>query len=360
MILTVIIAFLSLIALVVLHELGHFLLAKKFGVKVEEFGIGFPPRIYGKKIGETIYSLNLLPIGAFVKMPGENEQSSDPRAFCNQPVWKRALISFGGVASFWVAALLIFAAVLIIGAPTSISDNETENFRDVRVMIITVAKDSPAETAGIKMGDVIKKIKIKDQEIIIDKLGQVQDISKNYRGQEIKLTLQRGENLVDVFLTPRVSFPQDQGAMGIATERTGIKNYPLWQIPYWAGKATYNMTVFVVQSYAEIITKLVKEGKAEGVSLVGPVAVVYQSSQIFEIGLPYFLNFMAVLAILLAIFNLLPIPALDGGKLLFLAIEAIRQKPVSEKIESRITATFFILIIVLGIYITVKDIINLF
>jgi regulator of sigma E protease len=122
MILTIFITFFSLIGLITLHELGHFLFAKKFGVKVEEFGIGYPPRLFGKKIGETVYSLNLLPFGAFIRLPGETEESDDAQSFSKQPIKKRVLIVLGGVLAFWVIAAIIFSIVFSLGAPVAVED----------------------------------------------------------------------------------------------------------------------------------------------------------------------------------------------------------------------------------------------
>jgi len=156
---TILIAFVSLIGLIVLHEFGHFILAKRFGVKVEEFGIGYPPRIWGKKFGETVYSLNLLPFGAFVKLPGEIERIDDSRSFSRQPVSKRALIAFGGVLSFWIIAAILFSIVFGIGTPVAIGDEANSNLVDPRVQIAIITPNSPAYIAGLKPGDTIKQIK---------------------------------------------------------------------------------------------------------------------------------------------------------------------------------------------------------
>ena len=149
MILTIIIAFISLVGLIVLHELGHFLLAKKFGVKVEEFGIGYPPRLFGKKIGETIYSLNLLPFGAFVKIYGQEERIDDSRSFSSKPFYQKALIVLGGVVVFWIVAAILLSIVMGTGVPSMIDDNQTGVLRDPKVQIISIAYGSPAEQAEL-------------------------------------------------------------------------------------------------------------------------------------------------------------------------------------------------------------------
>ena len=128
--LLVFIAFISLMSLIITHELGHFLLAKKFGIKVEEFGIGYPPRIYGKKVGETIYSLNLLPFGAFVRIFGHEERIDHPRSFSNKPIWQRALVILGGVVSFWIVAAILLTLVMALGVPSIINDSDAIGFSE--------------------------------------------------------------------------------------------------------------------------------------------------------------------------------------------------------------------------------------
>src|SRR4030042_2621868 len=128
MILTIFIVFFSLIGLVVLHELGHFIMAKRFGVKVEEFGVGLPPRIFGKKFGETIYSINLLPFGAFVKIYGEEKSIEDYRSFSQKPIWQRVFIIIGGVVVFWIVAFVILSIVMVLGVTTIVDDEANHNF----------------------------------------------------------------------------------------------------------------------------------------------------------------------------------------------------------------------------------------
>ena len=148
MFLTILIIFFCLIGLMVLHELGHFLMAKKFGVEVEEFGIGYPPRIFGKKIKGTIYSLNLLPFGAFVKITGEEERIESSRSFSQKPIWQRSLIILGGVVSFWLIAIIILSSVAFFwGLPTSIPDDWEDNMSRVEIMAVQIIDDSPAQLA---------------------------------------------------------------------------------------------------------------------------------------------------------------------------------------------------------------------
>jgi regulator of sigma E protease len=361
MILSGIIGFLSLIALVTLHELGHFVTAKKFGVKVEEFGIGYPPRIIGKKFGGTIYSLNLLPFGAFVRMPGETEQSDDPASFSKKPIWQRIIIVLAGVISFWIMAAILFSIVIGIGAPTAISDEESGVNNPV-VQIAAIDKNSPAELAGIKIGDNIIEIKnsLAGAEFIkIDKVKDLQNFTNSNKGQELILKIERGNEIFDVSLLSRENPPSGEGPLGVALLRVALKSYPWWETPWRGILATFNMTWGVIVGYAQAISN-VFNGVPSGVEMTGPVGIVSLFSQVSKLGVNYFLQFVGMIAVYVAIFNVLPIPSVDGGKLLFLIIEAIRRKPVNQKVEQGVTTVFFSLLLLLMAFVTVKDVIKLF
>jgi len=365
MVLTIIIVFISLIGLMILHEFGHFLLAKIFGVKVEEFGIGYPPRLIGKRFGETFYSLNLLPFGAFVKILGEIGKTDDQRSFSAQPVSKRILIVFGGVLSFWVISVLLFSIVFTLGTRVAIEDTENFNLIDPKVQIAQIAPNSPAQMAGLEPGDTIKKISIFNFQFSILKVKELQELTEKYKGQEITLTIERRPTeggypeIFDVSLVPRVSPPAGEGAMGVALVRTAIKSYPWWKSPWQGILATINMTGDIIQGYLLAIKNVIAGGPS-GVEMMGPVGVFHLFYKSSQLGINYFLQFLGMIAIYFALFNILPIPAADGGKLLFLGIEAIRKRPVSEKIEQNVTAVSFVLLIALMILVTIKDISRLF
>jgi len=359
MIFSILIAFISLIGLLVFHEFGHFLLAKIFGVKVEEFGIGYPPRLIGKRFGETLYSLNLLPFGAFVKIPGEIEKIEHPRSFSSQPVGKRALIAFGGVLSFWVIAAILFSIVFNLGTRVAIEDTTNANLVDPKVQIVQIASNSPAQIAGLEVGDTIKQFQISNFKFQISKIKEIQELTQKYRGQEITLTIERGKEVFDVKLVPRISPSKGEGPMGVALVRTDIKSYPWWKAPWQGISATLNMTATMVQGYTQAIMRVIG-GLPSGVEIMGPVGVFHLFFEVSQLGISYFLQFFGMIAIYLALFNILPIPAVDGGKLLFLGIEAVRKKPVSQKIEQNITATFFMILVVLSVLVAIKDISRIF
>jgi len=357
MFLSIIIAFLSLIALAILHEFGHFILAKKFGVKVEEFGIGYPPRIFAKKIGETVYSLNLLPFGALVKIKGEEGNIESLESFSGKPIWQRALIVFGGVASFWLIAAIILSIVFAIGV-NEVIDDEISAINP-KVQIVAVAPNSPSQAAGLKAGDIILEIKNQKSNIKIDKVKDFQDFTKENLGQEIIVTIQRGNESKEVSITPRITPPAGEGPLGVALVRTAIKNYPWWLAPIKGMQATFNITILIIKGFSQVLASAFR-GLPTGVEFIGPVGIGSLIAQATQLGVAYFLQFIALIAIYLAIFNILPIPAFDGGKLLFLAIEKIKGKPIKQRVEQGLNAVFFALIIFLSVVVTIKDIAKLF
>ncbi len=252
-----VIAFFSLITLIVLHELGHFLLAKKFGVKVEEFGIGYPPRLIGKKIGETVYSLNLLPFGAFVKMQGEIERKEDKRSFSQQSVGKRLLIALGGVFSFWIKAAVLLSIVFTLGAPVVVEE-EDSIIQNSEIRIAQVALDSPAERAGLEVGDIIKKLSIGNEEIFPKTIKEIQDFTKAHLGQKITLTIERRENTLDISLIPREFPPKNEGPMGIALLKTAVQKYPLYSAIFKGISATGEITLFIAKGYISAVLNILK------------------------------------------------------------------------------------------------------
>lgn len=353
MALTILIVFFSLIILIILHELGHFLVAKKFGVKVEEFGIFLPPRLIGKKIGETIYSINLIPFGAFVRVFGEEGEVGihDVRSFSSKHIWQRALIVVGGVFSFWLVAAVLLSIVMGLGFSVAVSDQDNGNLINPKVQIVAVAPDSPAKEAGLKIGDSIRGF---------DKVKEVQELAERRKGEEIVLTIERGEEVFETSLIPRIDPPEGQGAMGLVLARTAEKRYPWYEAPLRGIEATIRTTGNIITSLAGLLWNLVLgRGLPPGAEFMGPVGISALMTQFAKLGLSQYLHFVAVISIYLAIFNILPIPGLDGGKLIFLGLEKIKGMPVNYKIEQKITAFFLAILLLLIVFVTVRDIARL-
>ena len=344
---TILIVFISLILLIVLHELGHFLVAKKFNVKVEEFGVGIPPRIAGVRFGETLYSLNLLPLGAFVRLQGE--EGGDPlgnRSYASKSVLQRFLIVAAGVIAFWLIAFFILT---FLGATQGIPSQVADDFSGKAwVQILAVAPESPASAAGLTPGDVIEGFTT---------VSQVQEFTASHAGQDVIMNVLSGKDRREVTLNIREHVPAGQGPLGIALARAAFVSYPWYEAPVQAAVFTWQFTVQVLRGLGLLVVNLLSfQGVPEGTQFLGVVGIFGLLQNAFAFGLGSFLSLLALLSVYLAVFNALPIPAVDGGKLLFLAIEAIRKKPVQARIEQRIHTSFFIILIFLLIIVTFQDI----
>lgn len=366
MITTILIVFFSLITLITLHELGHFILARRFGVKVEEFGIFLPPRLLGKKIGETIYSINLIPLGAFVKVKGEEgptdkeDKNNDQDSFYSKPIWKRSLIIAGGVIAFWIVAFVLLTIVAFLGMPQVVEDDYNVVNIPTVVMIVSVAQNSPAEASGLKIGDIIYGLKAEEEILDVSKIKTVQNFIENNKGKETTIKVKRGDNFFDVKIIPRQNVSEGEGPIGVVLARIAYQFYPWYKAPLKGIQETIGITFNIISSLIGVLASLFKgEGLPAGAEFVGPVGIGKIMTEFFELGFASYLRFLAILSIYLAIFNILPIPALDGGKLMFLLIEKLKGKPVSSNLEQKVTAFFFAALLFLLIIITIKDIIKL-
>ncbi len=347
--------------LIFVHELGHFLAAKKAGVKVEEFGFGFPPRLFGIKKGETIYSVNLIPLGGFVKMVGQDDfdvnasckAKKDHRNFNCQPALKRAGILVAGVIMNLLLAMVLMIIGFNLGMPTSTDDTSRFKNAEIKtsVLVMEVADGSPAAKIELKMGDDIKKI---DNQNVSSKQF-LQDYINSHKGKKVTLEVDRhGERHL---LTPvlRKEPPQNEGSLGIGIEESKIVKYSFFPAIWFGVKETFYMIWLVLVAlfvfFKDIFVSFHVSDQA-----AGPVGIARMSGQIAQLGFIYLLQFTTLLAINLGLVNLLPFPGLDGGRLLFLGIEKLRGKPVSPKIENIIHLVGFGLLIILIIFITYRDI----
>lgn len=353
MILTIIVFILILGVLIFVHEMGHFITAKRAGVRVDEFGFGFPPRIWGKKIGETIYSINLFPIGGFVKIYGEEGQGKkNPRSFASKSVGRRAWIIVAGVLMNFALAAVLLSVGFLIGLPDAIDDSQ-QNVVHPRVLINEVTLDSPAEQIGIKPGDIIISLRSEKEQLVSTKAGQIQDFINRHKGQEITLTIQRQKEILEKNVVPRENYAVNDGPVGIGLVR--IDTVPWYKALYKGFTKTIEVTIFIVIVFAELIWNLMTAGRL-AYEIGGPVKIFNVTGQAVEMGLIYVLQFAALININIAIINILPIPALDGGRLLFLAIEKIKGSPINQKVENYAHTVGFVLLILLIIAITWRDI----
>lgn len=334
-----------IIVLVLSHEAGHFLLAKWRGVRVDEFGIGFPPRLLSIKKGETRYSLNLLPLGGFVKIFGENgdEGEGDPRSFVSKSLGARSLIVAGGVLANIFVAWFLFSVLAGIGTP-QISDGSGGE-----ITIVTVAENSPAKNAGLRPGDHLRGF---------ESVEAVQKFIDERKGTQIIFDIERGGEFMTILAVPRVHPPEGEGALGIAMVEIARVAVPWWQAPWEGLKTTGEIFFGTLAAFGGLALSLLRGVSVAG-DVTGPVGIASIVSEVSQFGLLPFFQFMAVLSVNLAVINLLPIPALDGGRLLFFAIEYVRRKPVSPRVSHLVHSVGFALLIALMLVITYRDIVRL-
>ena len=344
MIVTTIIAFVLILSVLVLaHELGHFLTAIAFGVKVEEFGLGLPPRIYGIKSGGTIYSINLLPFGGFTKMAGE-ENPDIPGSLAGKSAGARIIVMGAGSFMNAILPVLLFAAAFMV--PHHILSGD--------VIVREVALDSPAAAAGIEAGDKIVEINGNS----IHNLGDIQRYIQMNLGKATTIQLSSSTGKAKIaMVTPRWKPPEGQGAIGIRLDFQNPvvlpESLPIWEaVP--RAVVEYGQTLFLLVN--GIGTMIIG---ATPVVIAGPVAVAQLTGEVAQAGLSPLLEFAAFLSLNLAIFNVLPLPALDGGRIFFVLIEIIRGKRVSPKVEGLIHMIGFIILMALIVLITFTDILRI-
>jgi regulator of sigma E protease len=333
----------SLSVLILVHELGHFSAAKIFGVKVEEFGLGFPPRLFGKKFGETIYSFNLLPFGGFVKIFGEDSDEVRPGSFSAQPVWRRSVIILAGVLMNVVLGWLVFSAIFLIGAPN-------------HLLIAQVSSDSPAATAGLKEGDVILEAR-NSEAALSDPISSEEFVNlvTAYPEETLDLEIMRGDEILQLSLAGREAPPEGQGPLGVSLVDVGFAGESLGQSLIKGFETTAATIWLVTVGFASFFVGLLTRPEVLE-SVAGPVGIFALSAQAGSLGLVYLFQLMAFISVNLAVLNLIPFPALDGGRFLLLIIEKIRMKPISRKVQTAVNTLGFALLLILMILITIQDI----
>jgi regulator of sigma E protease len=267
------------------------------------------------------------------------------------------LIVIGGVAAFWIAAIIIFSVVFAVGTDLPVGDNDAQGLTNPQVKIISVSKDSPAYSAGLQVADTIKDIKINGSATQINKIADFQKITSDNKGKEITMGVERNGVYLNLNLTPRINPPAGQGAVGIGLERmaTLIEKFPWYLAPIQGAKYTWDTTINALKGLYIVFSDLIAgKGAPQGAEFAGPLGITVFLANAASYGIGFFLYFIGMISVFIAIFNLFPIPALDGGKLLFLLIEKIKGKPVSAKVEQGITMAFFAILICLSLFITIR------
>jgi regulator of sigma E protease len=370
------------VLLIVLHEYGHFLVAKRNGVDVEEFGVGFPPKLYGKKLGKGIfegyYTINLLPLGGFVRLKGENDADKDKGSFGSKSTKVKLRIMLAGVAVNLVAALAFFTIVAWVGMPQIIPNQFTvasdTTITRSDVFAGYVDENSPASTAGLQSGDLL--ISIDNQPIATD--DDLRSATSSNAGQTVPIVYEsNGEQknteatlLSEQEVAASKETDTPKGYLGVVP-REYILAQSTWSAPIVAvglsaqltgltlnalGDALYNL----LAAFFSVITGNTTEAKQEaakaGENVSGPVGIFAILQQGADLGYQFILFVVAVLSLTLAIMNFLPIPALDGGRAFVMLLFRALKKPLTPDLEARIHGTGFALLMILFVVITVVDV----
>lgn len=348
-IIAIIIGLVVLSVIVIVHELGHFLTAKMVGVRVEELGLGYPPRIFGVRRGETLYSLNAIPFGGFTKMTGE-EDPSEPRSLASKGIGTRFLVLSAGSIMNLLLTLLLFSIVFMI----------PRNVVTEPVVVANVAPNSPASMAGIETGDTILSVNNRS----VHNISDLQRYIHLNLGQDTTMLIGRGDSTTrEIQVVPRWKPPEGQGAIGVELDlevarlnRTTVsQSYPFWKAIPLGVSASIETIILYKNGVVSIIT-----GAAPAV-LTGPVGIVQLTGEVaIKAGLSSMLEFAAFLSLIIGIFNLFPIPALDGGRIAFVLLEWVRRgKRVSPKAEGLVHLIGFFMLIAVLVLITYQDIMRI-
>jgi regulator of sigma E protease len=365
-----ILLFIAILGLLVfVHESGHFFIAKRSGMKVDEFGFGFPPRIFGiQKVNgkwrlvwghkepdstdSTVYSINWIPLGGFVKIVGENNEAQDqPHSFINKPFLPRLLTLLGGVLMNVVLAWVLFSIGYMVGLPVAVSSLDSlprgARLENQQVTIAQVVEGSPAEKSGLQAGDIISSIDGKS----FTTTSEVQEYILGNKGKEFEVSIKRLDAEMSSKVQSLAQPPEGQGPTGVGLATAGLLKLPWYTAIVEGVQTTGRQLVNIVVGLYQVFTT------AAGVqSLGGPVKIAQLTGEVAHLGISYLIQFTAFLSLNLAILNSFPFPALDGGRVLFLLIEKIRGKRNNQSFEQIANTAGFLLLILLMAAITVRDI----
>ncbi len=350
-----------LVILVLIHEFGHFIAAKKNGVMVEEFGFGFPPRIFGIKKGETLYSVNLIPLGGFVKLYGEEYHEADSdsvkgteieyrnRAFVYKKPWQKGLIVIAGIIGNFILGWVLISFLFTQGIPSPTD----------KVIVENVQANSPAQKAGLNPNDIIEKVKVGSKTVSLKSSNDLISLTKRYGDLPITLIVQRGSREFSTSITPRKNPPSGQGPLGIVITSFIEKKYPWYQAPFYGLLEAFNITKTIVIELSKTVVKLASLQKPSA-EVAGPIGIAQYTGQAIKFGKNAVLELIALLSLNLAVINILPFPALDGGRLVFVVYEWITKRRVNKVIERYTNLVGIIILLTLAVVISINDIIRLY
>lgn len=365
---TIVIFIAILVLLILVHELGHFLAAKYFKIRVDEFGIGFPPRL--KTLfwwGETRFTLNAIPFGGFVKIFGEDpdeesiEGPEKERSFSNKNRAVQAVVLISGVVFNAILAFVFISVAFAIGIPASEDSYDEKYIKDPQVVVVHVEEDSPAQSAGLEVGDVFLSVTYEDGATLdVESASGFSQLMEGRVGKEILISYERKGEKGEALVVPEKGiFEIEDVAIGVGMSTVGVVSFPV-HIAFFEGfKHTVNLTAVIAVELVRFLGNVLSGG-ADFSKVAGPVGIVGLVGDAWSAGFAFLLYFTAIISLHLTIINLFPFPALDGGRLLFVAIEAIMRKDINPRVANALNGLGFILLILLMIAVTVSDVVKIF
>jgi len=363
---SVIIFFIILAILVLVHEFGHFIVAKRSGIRVDEFGLGFPPRLWSYKVGETVYSINAIPFGGFVKIFGENpneESISGPdnkRSFINKNRGIQAAVLSAGILFNIIFAWLLISFGFMSGLPVPADEYASlGSVSDVRLVITSILNDSPAAKAGLKTGDAILLLQAGKETLQDPTLSKAQNFIGSHGVEPLSILYRRGENTGTVNVIPKEGVLKGRFAIGISMDMIGTLSLPIPQALFEGGKTTGRLLETIAIGLGSFITGAAT-GHADLSSVTGPVGIAGMVGDVRALGFVYLISFTAFISLNLAVINLLPFPALDGGRLLFVLIETVKRSRINPKFSNALNTVGFVILMLLMVVVTFRDVVKLF
>jgi len=337
---------LVIMLLVVPHELGHLTAAKLFGIRVDEFGIGFLKRLWARKIGETEYSINILPLGGFVKIFGEDGDEDNSRSFSGKSFLVKTCVIAAGIVANIIVAVILFSVLAYSGTPT------------FGVEISAVTQGSPAQSVDMRAGDVI--LSFGDATEGSFGIEEVQTYINKQKGNAAAFTLLRNGNRISVTASPRLEPPEGEGPLGIqiGMRQVGVVHVPWYRAPLEGIKRAFTLLHLLIGGFITLFSSLFSGGVTAD-DVAGPVRIGIIARDTLAIGFKDFLNFVAFLSLNLAVFNILPIPALDGGRIFLLVTEKIIRRPIPSRISGPIHSVFLLLLMAFVVWISWREILAL-
>lgn len=365
---SILIFFIVLFLLILVHEWGHFIAAKKTGMRVDEFGIGFPPKLFGVQKGETEYTFNALPIGGFVRIYGENaaDAASDAGtgkdisgSFTEKSKWAQALVLVAGVTMNVLFAWVLFAAALMIGVPAAV--DEATATPNAQLLIQEVVPDGAAAAAGITSGSVITKVVTDGSEATTLTPSAFRALAEGRAGQPMEVTFIAADDTEKtVTVVPELgTTPESEGraVVGVRLALIETKQEGFFTAVTEAAVQTATMLKLITVGITTLIVDSFS-GTADYSSVTGPVGIVGMVGDAAAFGFTSLLMFTAMISLNLAVINLFPFPALDGGRLVFVAIEAVIRRPINPVWMARVNGVGFLLLMTLMVVVTYKDIVT--